>query len=67
MLGQINLDKNCIWDVNINFDIVTEVICSAKNNKAPGIDGITNELIKNGGVHLHKSLCELFFNLNNQF
>ena len=60
------LRQDCIWDVDINFDIVTEVICRAKNNKAPGIYGITNELIKNVGVQLHKSLYE-FLCQNNHF
>ena len=32
----------------------------AKNNKAPGLDGITNELIKNGGHGLVQSLYSIF-------
>ena len=32
----------------------------AKNNKAPGIDTITNELLKNGGDDLIYSLTDMF-------
>ena len=61
-----NFDTNetdCIFDVDINIDTVIEAISNAKNNKSPGIDGITNELLKNGGKYLHKSLFELFTRL----
>ncbi|XP_072025055.1 uncharacterized protein [Amphiura filiformis] len=61
-----NFDTNetdCIFDVDINIDTVIEAISNAKNNKSPGIDGITNELLKNGGKCLHKSLFELFSRL----
>ena len=34
-------------------------IQSLKNNKAPGLDNISAELLKNGGDTLHKKLFEL--------
>ena len=42
------------------MDIVIEAINLAKNIKSPGLDGITNELIKNGDVSLHKSMFIMF-------
>ena len=49
-----------LYDVKINMDIVLEALNLAKNNKSPSLDGITNELLKNGGDCLHRSLLAMF-------
>ena len=55
-----NVTNETLSDIDISMDIVIEAINLAKNNKSPGLDGITNELIKNGGVSLHKSMYNMF-------
>lgn len=47
-------------NINITIDNVTKAINEAKNNKSPGLDSITNELLKNGGDALNDSLLKLF-------
>ena len=43
------------------FKEVKTAICRAKNNKAPGLDSITNKLLKNGGGDdLIYSLTDMF-------
>ena len=56
---EINEDT-CLYDVEISMNIVLEALNLAKNNKSPGLDGITNELLKNGGNCLHQSLLAMF-------
>jgi len=43
-------------DINLMQDCVNDL----KNNKATGFDGIGNEHIRHGGVHLLVHLCLLF-------
>lgn len=50
-------------DVEINLDIVLEALNCAKNNKSPGLDGITNELLKNGGDCLNITILDMFTKL----
>ena len=49
-----------INDIQFTVDDVRLAVNEAKNNKAPGLDGITNELIKNGGHGLVQSLYSIF-------
>ena len=53
-------DDNCLNDVEMKMGIVLEALSLAKNNKSPGLDGITNELLKNGGDSLNKSILAMF-------
>ena len=62
-MSKVNIDineNNCLYDIEINMDIVLEALNLAKNNKSPGPDGITNELLKNGGECLHNTLLIMF-------
>jgi len=47
-------------DINITLEDVIEAVNGTKNNKSPGLDLITYELIKNGGDGLAESLLKLF-------
>ncbi len=47
-------------DISITVNDVKQTINEAKNNKPPGLDLITNELLKNGGDGLVTSLTKLF-------
>ena len=58
-----NITDNRLTDINITIDDVTDALGQAKLNKSPGIDNITNELLKNGGDGLNKSIFQLFFRL----
>jgi len=53
-------DDAYLHDIDINMDIVLEALSIAKNNTSPGLDGITNELLKNGGDHMHRSIFVMF-------
>ena len=53
-------DVNSLCNINIDLEIVAEALSIAKNNKAQGVDGITNELLKNGGDAIQASLVGLF-------
>ena len=52
-----------INDFNLSLNDVKDAISQCKNNKSPGLDGITNELIKNGGQALEISLYKMFLRL----
>ncbi|XP_072025104.1 uncharacterized protein [Amphiura filiformis] len=51
---------NYLLDINISIDDIIDAINLCKNNKSPGIDTITNELLKNGGESLCNSILKLF-------
>lgn len=54
-------------DLSFSLDDVISATRVCKNNKAPGIDCITNELIKNGGPSMFRSLYDMFtFFRNNE-
>ena len=53
-------NENILSDIHINLDIIKDAISSWKNNKSPGIDMITNEILKNGGECLDMSILALF-------
>ena len=56
-----NIDlPNVLNNMHFSFEEVKDSICRAKNNKAPGSDSITNELLKNGGDDLIYSLTDMF-------
>lgn len=44
----------------INIDEVTKTVTKLKNRKSPGIDQITNEMIKYGGKECWSELCKLY-------
>ena len=54
-----------MYIVKINMDIVLEALNLAKNNKSPGLDGITNELLKNEGTAYTRVFWQCFRNLSN--
>jgi len=54
------INDNHLHTIDLTFEMVSDAIKGSKNNKAPGIDGITNELLKNGGSCLTNSMYELF-------
>ena len=49
--------------VNISYEDVMYAISDSKNNKSPGADLITNEIVKNGGNGMVSSLYKLFSRL----
>ena len=53
-------NKPTLNKINIGVDDVIEAISQCKNNKSPGIDNITNELIKNGGDSIVNTLHIMF-------
>ena len=55
-----NDDENILTDIKIDLEIIHDALSIAKNNKAPGADNITNELLKNGGNAMETSLVQLF-------
>lgn len=57
---QDSVNENILSDIHINLDIIKDAISSSKNNKSPGTDMITNEILKNGGECLDKSILSLF-------
>ena len=60
-VNDCNIDlPNVLNDMHFSFKEVEDSICRAKNNKAPGLDSITNELLKNGGDDLIYSLTDIF-------
>lgn len=59
-LANTDTDTKVITSINIEIDDVIEALRQAKVNKSPGLDNITNELIKNGGETLTKSMLALF-------
>ena len=54
--AETDLDLNC----DITLGDVDEVILKLECNKAPGLDSITNECIKNSRVFISPLLCQLF-------
>lgn len=58
--------KEHLTDIHFTLDDVIVATSQSKNNKAPGIDGIINELIKNGGDSLYTSLYDMFIFLRNK-
>jgi hypothetical protein len=48
------------------YEEMIEVIINMKNGKAPGIDNITMELIKNGGPELLQRIFELLMQIWDQ-
>ena len=57
-----NLDVQ-VNDFEFSLDEVKDAITKCKNNKSQGLDGITNELLKNGGDSVHLSLYAMFVKL----
>ena len=57
-----NLDVQ-VNDFEFSLDEVKDAITQCKNNKSPGLDSITNELLKNGGDSVHLSLYAMFVKL----
>ena len=55
-------NEEFLYDIVIDSDIVEKAISLAKNNKAPGLDSITNELLKNGGYCITATLLILIQN-----
>jgi hypothetical protein len=55
---------NTLSELCFSIDDVNGSISHCKNNKSPGIDQITNEIIKNGGNILASSLLCLFKRLS---
>ncbi len=59
------VDKHDLSDHELNFKITQDEIIHAahqlKNNKAPGIDGIRNELLKEG-IHILAPALDVLFN-----
>jgi len=53
-------DDKYLHSIDLTIDMVSDAIKSSKNNRAPGIDSITNEMIKNGGDCLTESMFKLF-------
>ena len=45
-----------LTDIDISINDVLDALGQAKLNKSPGIDNITNELLKNGGDDLNNYL-----------
>ena len=60
--SQCNTDQTdkFLTDVKFNLSDVQDALSKAKLNKSPGIDSITNELLKNGGDSLTTSIYNLF-------
>ena len=50
-------------NIEIHFDDVKDIVSKLKNNKSPGLDNITNELIKKGGDSICFALNKLFTGL----
>ncbi|XP_072039457.1 uncharacterized protein [Amphiura filiformis] len=59
-ITNLNVQDLIMDDIVILFNDVKEAISDSKNNKSPGLDLITNELLKNGGDGLVNSLTKLF-------
>ena len=55
-----SMNKDYLDRIDLTIDKVSSAISNSKNNKSPGIDGINNELLKNGGDCLTNSLFKLF-------
>lgn len=60
VIGTDQQPSSLLDDMQISADDVRDAISRAKNNKSPGIDCISNELLKNGGDSLIKSLTCIF-------
>ena len=52
--ANINDGNNCLSNIDLNIDIITDAIKKCKNNKAHGLDEISNELLTNGGTCLNQ-------------
>ena len=55
--------KEYLSNIEIHIDDVKDIVSKLMNNKSPGLDNITNELIKKGGDGIH-GIC---FALNKLF
>lgn len=53
-------DNECLSDINISIDDIKDALSKCKNGKAPGLDNITNEMLKNGGNVLINYMHALF-------
>jgi hypothetical protein len=51
---------NLLSDIQIDVEDIKNLVSKLENNKSPGIDTITNELIKNGGDGICVALVKLF-------
>ncbi|XP_072023451.1 uncharacterized protein [Amphiura filiformis] len=54
------INDEYLHTLDLTIEMVHNALKSSKNNKSPGIDGITNELLNNGGNCLVNDLFELF-------
>ena len=59
-VNQNILSNEYLHSINLTHKIVSDAIKNSKNNKSPGVDGITNELLKNGGDCLTDSMFIIF-------
>jgi len=59
-----DITYNKIDKLSLSIEDVLESISNCKNNKSPGSDMITNELLKNGGNAMASSLFKLFKRLS---
>ena len=55
-----NDTKPTLDKLSLSYEDVLDAISQCKNNKSPGIDSITNEIIKNGGDIIAMSMYKLF-------
>ncbi|XP_033118415.1 uncharacterized protein LOC117118035 [Anneissia japonica] len=56
--------NNTLNELDLTYEVVAAAIAHCKNNKSPGLDTITNEMLKNGGNGMIRSLYILFKRLS---